>query len=143
MKRPDLGVRTPLAQSSVHSPQHSSHVIVIGGGIAGLSTAYALQEQARLAGVPLACTLIEARERLGGVILTERVGDFVIEAGPDSLLTQKPWGLDLCQTLGISDRLIGTNDRQRTDLYSLGWTSASIAAGVDAHRPYPLWAIAP
>ena len=113
MKRPDLGLRTPLAQSAVHSPHHSSHVIVIGGGIAGLSTAYALQEQTRLSGVPLACTLIEAQERLGGVILTERVGDFVIEAGPDSLLTQKPWGLDLCRTLGISDRLIGTNDQQR------------------------------
>jgi oxygen-dependent protoporphyrinogen oxidase len=41
------------------------------------------------------------------------VDDFVIEAGPDSLLTQKPWGLDLCRTLGISDRLIGTNDQQR------------------------------
>ena len=52
--------------------------------------------------MPFACTLIEARERLGGVILTERVGDFVIEAGPDSLLTQKPWGLDLCHTLGIA-----------------------------------------
>ena len=93
--------------------------------------------------VPLACTLIEAQERLGGVILTERVDDFVIEAGPDSLLTQKPWGLDLCQTLGISDRLIGTNDRQRTDLYALGWASACIAAGVDAHCPDPHWAIAP
>lgn len=104
---------TRRAQSTVHSPQHSSHVIVIGGGIAGLSTAYALQEQARLARMPFTCTLIEARERLGGVILTERVDDFVIEAGPDSLLTQKPWGLDLCRTLGIGDRLIGTNDRQR------------------------------
>ena len=91
----------------------SHRVVVIGGGIAGLSTAYALQERARVARMPLACTLIEARERLGGVILTERVDDFVIEAGPDSLLTQKPWGLELCQTLGIRDRLIGTNDRQR------------------------------
>src|SRR5262245_7370844 len=105
--------RMRRAQSTIHNPQHSSHVIVIGGGIAGLSTAYALQEQARLARMPLACTLIEAQERLGGVILTERVDDFVIEAGPDSLLTQKPWGLDLCRTLGIGDRLIGTNDRQR------------------------------
>jgi oxygen-dependent protoporphyrinogen oxidase len=61
----------------------------------------------------LACTLVEARERLGGVILTERVDGFVIEAGPDSLLTQKPWGLELCHTLGIGDRLIGTNDQQR------------------------------
>jgi oxygen-dependent protoporphyrinogen oxidase len=100
-------------QSSVLGPQSPSHVVVVGGGIAGLSTAYALQEQARLAGMPLACTLIEARERLGGVILTERVDDFVIEAGPDSLLTQKPWGLDLCRTLGIGERLIATNERQR------------------------------
>ena len=105
--------RMRRTQSTVHNPQHSSHVLVIGGGIAGLSTAYALQEQARLARMPLACTLIEAQERLGGVILTERVDDFVIEAGPDSLLTQKPWGLDLCRTLGIGDRLIATNDRQR------------------------------
>ncbi|MDQ3830616.1 MAG: FAD-dependent oxidoreductase, partial [Candidatus Tectomicrobia bacterium] len=44
----------------------SPHVVVIGGGIAGLSAAYALQEQARLARRPLSCTLIEARERLGG-----------------------------------------------------------------------------
>lgn len=101
------------SQSSVLGPQHSPHVIVIGGGIAGLTSAYALQEQARAAQLPLRCTLIEARPRLGGVIFTERVDGFVIEAGPDSLLTQKPWGVELCQELGIADRLIGTNDRQR------------------------------
>jgi protoporphyrinogen/coproporphyrinogen III oxidase len=113
MKRPDPGVRILLTESSGPSPLHAPHVIIIGGGIAGLSTAYALQEMTRPARRPLACTLIEAQERLGGVILTEHVDDFVIEAGPDSLLTQKPWGLDLCRTLGISERLIGTNDRQR------------------------------
>lgn len=109
----DIG-KTQQSQSSVLSPHRPHHVVIIGGGIAGMSTAYALQERARLAGIPLACTLIEAQERLGGVILTERVDGFVIEAGPDSLLTQKPWGLELCQTLGIGERLIGTNDRQRT-----------------------------
>jgi len=98
----------------VSGPPHSHHVVIIGGGIAGLSTAYALQERARMAGITLACTLVEARERLGGVMLTERIDGFIIEAGPDSLLTQKPWGLELCQTLGIGERLIGTNDRQRT-----------------------------
>jgi protoporphyrinogen/coproporphyrinogen III oxidase len=109
----DHSARANLPQSSVFSPHHSPHVVIIGGGIAGLSTAYALQERARAAGMPVACTLIEASQRLGGVIFTEQVDGFVIEAGPDSLLTQKPWGLQLCQTLGIGDRLIGTNDRQR------------------------------
>jgi protoporphyrinogen/coproporphyrinogen III oxidase len=107
----DTGHMTP---SSALSPHHPRRVVIIGGGIAGLSTAYALQERARLAGLPLACTLVEARERLGGVILTERVDGFVIEAGPDSLLTQKPWGLELCQRLGLGDRLVGTNEQQRT-----------------------------
>src|ERR671930_1403822 len=106
-------VSPQLSQSSVLGPHHSPHVVIIGGGIAGLATAYALQERARAAGIPFACTLVEARPRLGGVILTERVDGFVIEAGPDSLLTQKPWGLELCQSLGIGDRLIGTNDQQR------------------------------
>src|SRR5687768_8651930 len=102
-----------MAQSSVLSPRHAHHVVIIGGGIAGLSTAYALQERGRATGMPLACTLVEAGQRLGGVIFTERVDGFVIEAGPDALLTQKPWGIELCQQLGIGDHLIGTNDRQR------------------------------
>jgi len=105
--------RAPRSQPTPLSPQHAPHVVIVGGGIAGLATAYALQEQARAAQLPFRCTLIEARTRLGGVILTERVDGFVIEAGPDSLLTQKPWGIELCQELGIADRLIGTNDRQR------------------------------
>jgi protoporphyrinogen/coproporphyrinogen III oxidase len=102
------------SQSPVLSPPHPRRVVIIGGGIAGLATAYALQERAHLSGVALACTLVEARPRLGGVILTEHVDGFVLEAGPDSLLTQKPWGLDLCRALGLGDRLVGTNARQRT-----------------------------
>jgi oxygen-dependent protoporphyrinogen oxidase len=101
------------SQPSAHRPRPSPQVVVIGGGIAGLATAYALQEGARAAGKALACTLVEARPRLGGVILTERVDGFVIEGGPDSLLTQKPWGVELCQALGLGDHLIATNDRQR------------------------------
>lgn len=78
-------------------------VIVIGGGIAGLATAYELH----LRGVPFA--LLEAGPRAGGVILSEEVGDgFVVDAGPDSLLAQKPEGLALCRELGIEDRLIST-----------------------------------
>ena len=122
--------RGPIPQFAAFSPHRPHHVVIIGGGITGLSTAYALQEQARLSGIPLACTLVEARDRLGGVILTERLDGFVIEAGPDSLLTQKPWGLELCHTLGIGDRLVGTNDRQRTVYILWGGRLQPLPAGL-------------
>ncbi|HEX9870010.1 MAG TPA: protoporphyrinogen oxidase, partial [Candidatus Tectomicrobia bacterium] len=67
---------------------------------------------------------------LGGVILTERLDGFVIEAGPDSLLTQKPWGLQLCQSLGLGDRLVGTDDRQRTVYILWGGRLQPLPAGL-------------
>lgn len=90
-----------------------NRVIIIGGGISGLATAYFLQERSRREGGPLQCVLLERAPRFGGVIYTEKVGSFVIEAGPDSFLTQKPWGLELCRQLGLSDQLISSNDGQR------------------------------
>lgn len=93
-------------------------MVVVGGGIAGLSAAYALSHSD---GPPVACTLVEGDSRLGGKILTEQVDGFVIEGGPDSFLSQKPWGIELCRKLGLEDRLIGTNpDRRRTFVYSRG-----------------------
>jgi len=89
------------------------NIVIIGGGISGLATAYYLQEQLALSKDRAICHLIEARERLGGVILTETVDGFVIEGGPDSFLSQKPWALELCQWLGLTDRLIGTREDQR------------------------------
>src|SRR5438477_4662052 len=84
-----------------------SSVAIIGGGISGLSTAYYLSK----AGIP--STLIESRPRLGGVIHTERIQNCVIEAGPDSFLSAKPWAMDLIRELGIEGEVIGSNDHQR------------------------------
>jgi len=89
--------------------QPKKKVMIIGGGITGLSTAYFLQEKIRAGGLPVDVTLIESEPRFGGKVVTERVGGFVIEGGPDSFITQKPWGLELCKRLGISDRLIQTH----------------------------------
>jgi oxygen-dependent protoporphyrinogen oxidase len=88
-------------------------VVVVGGGIAGLAAAHRLTELARERGEPIDLTLLEARDRLGGTIATERTQGFLIEAGPDSFISEKPWALALCQRLGIADRLVSTDDRFR------------------------------
>jgi len=87
-------------------------VAVLGGGIAGLAAAYTLA-CARQAGAPVEELLIEASDRLGGVIRTEHVEGFVIEAGPDSFLAEKPEAAALARELGLGDSLVGSNDRQR------------------------------
>ncbi len=96
-------------------------VVVIGGGITGLAAALACVEQARQQSRAIRCLLVEAAPTFGGKIVTHRVRDCVIEAGPDSFLSQKPWALDFCRRLGLSDRLINTNAAHRqTYVYSQG-----------------------
>jgi oxygen-dependent protoporphyrinogen oxidase len=87
-------------------------IAIIGGGISGLSAAFAL-EQRRSAGAPLEYVLFESGPRLGGVLLTECLDDCLVEAGPDSFLTEKPWAADLCRQLGLADQLIGSRDSER------------------------------
>lgn len=87
-------------------------IAIIGGGISGLSAAFALEKQRRN-GAPLEYVLYESSPRLGGVLITERVEGCVIEAGPDSFLTEKPWATDLCREIGLGDQLIGSNDADR------------------------------
>jgi oxygen-dependent protoporphyrinogen oxidase len=88
-------------------------VAVVGGGISGLAAAHRLTEVAAAAGRPLALTLLEASGRLGGTVHTEGVDGFLLEAGPDSLISEKPWGLALADRLGLGPRLVGTDDRFR------------------------------
>jgi oxygen-dependent protoporphyrinogen oxidase len=91
-----------------------TRLVVIGGGIAGLSAAYYASQ------VPdVQVTLLESSGRWGGKITTDRVsfdgGQFIIEGGPDTFLATKPWGVALCKELGLSDRLHGTNpDKKNT-----------------------------
>jgi oxygen-dependent protoporphyrinogen oxidase len=90
----------------------SKRIAIIGGGISGLSAAYVL-EQKRRAGLPLEYVLFESSPRLGGVLVTDHVDGCLVEAGPDSFITEKPWAADLCREIGLGDQLIGSNDPQR------------------------------
>ena len=80
----------------------TSQVVIVGGGIAGLSVAFELQRRG------ISFTLLEAGSRAGGVVLSEQVDGFTIDAGPDSLLVHKPEGIRLCEELGLKDRLVAT-----------------------------------
>lgn len=79
-------------------------IAIIGGGVSGLAAAYRLSELAPQANV----NLFESSNRLGGVIRTENIAGFCLEHGPDSLLTQVPWGLDLCKRLGLASEILPT-----------------------------------
>ncbi|MGH9454566.1 MAG: protoporphyrinogen oxidase, partial [Terriglobia bacterium] len=94
------------------SPPQPYRVAVIGGGIAGLAALRELR-RSRESGRPVSEFLLEASGRLGGVIRTECVDAFAIEAGPDSFLTEKPEAAELCREIGLGDELIGSNDAAR------------------------------
>ena len=87
-------------------------IAIIGGGISGLAAAHSLQKISRsIAGLDY--SVFEAAPRVGGVLVTELVDDCLVEAGPDSFLTEKPWAAQLCREVGLGDQIIGSNDAQR------------------------------
>ncbi len=77
-------------------------VVVVGGGIAGLATAYELSQRG------VSFVVLERAPRAGGVILSEEVEGFTIDGGPDALLIQKPEAIALCKAIGLGDRLVST-----------------------------------
>jgi oxygen-dependent protoporphyrinogen oxidase len=88
------------------------NIAIIGAGASGLAAATALQH-AKVAGADLDFTLFERDSRLGGVMQTERADDCLIEAGPDSFLSEKTTGADFCRLFGLGDQIIGSNDSER------------------------------
>lgn len=89
-----------------------NRIAIIGGGISGLSAAFALEEHRRN-GVAVEYVLYESSPHIGGVLRTEQIDGCIVEAGPDSFLTEKPWAADLCRAVGFGDQLIGSNDAAR------------------------------
>jgi len=77
-------------------------VAIIGGGIAGLATAYELSRRHR------SFVVLEQAPRAGGVIISEELGGFTLDGGPDALLIQKPAAITLCEELGLGGRIVTT-----------------------------------
>ncbi|MFC8573775.1 protoporphyrinogen oxidase, partial [Heyndrickxia sporothermodurans] len=81
-------------------------VVIIGGGITGLTSAFYLQNEIKQNNLPIEFKLVEASRRLGGKIKTVRKDGFVIETGPDSVLTKKESFSKLVDKLGLQHELI-------------------------------------
>src|SRR5438445_983225 len=88
-------------------------VVVIGGGLSGLAAAHAVVREANREGRAVRLVLLEASQRLGGNVLTEKKDGFIIEAGPDSFVVTRPHALALCEELGLGPRLIETKPENR------------------------------
>lgn len=102
--------------SSFPSDRSIQRIAVVGGGITGLSAAHRLIELAAERNLPVEVTLFEASGRTGGVFGSLKMGDYLVETGADSFITNKPWGVDLCRRLGLEDRLIPTDSQFRRSL---------------------------
>lgn len=87
--------------------------IVVGGGIAGLAAAHRLAREVKKLNVPSEVLLFEGSPRVGGCISTYNLDDTILELGPDSFITEKPAGIELCKELGIENRLIQTDKKNR------------------------------
>jgi oxygen-dependent protoporphyrinogen oxidase len=83
----------------------SGHVVIVGGGITGLA---ALEYMTRMSPVTRV-TLVEASSRLGGHIQTHRIRGYIMEGGPDVILTAKPAALELARRVGLGDRIQSTS----------------------------------
>jgi protoporphyrinogen/coproporphyrinogen III oxidase len=88
---------------------NKKNIVVIGGGITGLSAAFELKKQAAANNIDVDCTVIEEDKRFGGKIKTHRENGLVMESGPDSLLARKPAGMQLIRELGLEPEMVGTN----------------------------------
>src|ERR1700761_7475668 len=95
------------------------HVVIVGGGIAGLAAAYFLRDE------PADVTVLEGAPRLGGKLTASEVAGIPVDAGAEALLRRRPEGTDLIKAVGLGDQLV------------LPGTTASGIWSRDALHPLP------
>jgi oxygen-dependent protoporphyrinogen oxidase len=116
-------------------------IAVVGGGLSGLAAAHHLLELSLARSVPIALTVFEASSRIGGVMGTECIGGYLVETGADSFITSKPWAVDLCQRLGIADRLIPTAKTHRGALVLRNGKPLPVPEGFQLLSPAKVWPV--
>lgn len=82
------------------------NIVIVGGGIAGLTAAYYLQKEINERQLPYQIKLIEASDHLGGKIKTIKKDGYMIERGPDSFLIRKQSAARLVKEVGLEHDLV-------------------------------------
>ena len=101
--------------------------------MAGMAAAHYLNKSG------LDWTLFEQGDRLGGKVVTDRTDGFLIEGGPDSFITQKPWGLELCRELGLDDELIPCNTAKQKVYILVKGRLCALPEGFRLTVPTRIW----
>lgn len=84
----------------------NKQIVIVGGGITGLSAAYYLQKEINAKQLPYELKLVEASDRLGGKLNTVKKDGFIIERGADSFLERKKPAGKLAEELGMTSQLV-------------------------------------
>ncbi len=104
-------------------------IIIIGGGISGLATAWLLRAKALATGKELDITLLEKEGQAGGKIKSIKADGYTCEWGPNGFLDSKPQTLDLCRALGVESNLHRSNDNARKRFIFSGGTLHQLPDG--------------
>ncbi|HSE15939.1 MAG TPA: protoporphyrinogen oxidase [Pyrinomonadaceae bacterium] len=112
-----------------------NRIVVIGGGISGLAAAHRALELNQAAQV----TIVEASDRLGGIIQTEFRDGFLLERGPDSFISEKPQAIALAQRLGLESQLVQTNEEFRRSFIVRGGRLRAVPEGFQLMAPSRMW----
>ena len=114
-------------------------VAIAGGGISGLALAHKLVEESARLPRPLEIHLFESDSRVGGVISTEMMDGFLLEGGPDSFISEKPWAMALARRIGLVEELIGTNPLYRRSFIVRRGNLHPVPEGFYLLAPSQLW----
>ncbi len=117
-------------------------IIIIGGGIAGLAAAVHLKAGAKAHDKTVDVLLLEKNSRIGGKILTEKLGPYLVEGGPDSFLPEKVWALNLARHLGLEPEILPSNDEFKGTFIYSGKQLHSLPEGVMLMVPTSFWPMA-
>ena len=124
---------------SARQQTRSRRVVIVGGGISGLTAAHRLTHHARSNDTALEVLLLESSQRLGGTVRTHQREGFLLEGGPDAFISEKPEALELATQLGLASHLLETNPARRRSFIVRGGRLRPVPEGFHLLAPSRFW----